>query len=47
MIMLDGIKKTNERIKRKGNIDNQDANSGNFPKASENINDVNIVTNKP
>ena len=45
--MFDGIKKTKERIKRKGNIDTKDANSGNAPKASENINDVNKVINKP
>ena len=47
IIMLDGIKKNRERIKRKGNIDTQDENSGNAPKASENINDVNKVTNNP
>ena len=47
IIMLDGIKKTKERIKRKGNIDTKDANSGNAPKASENIKVVNKVTNKP
>ena len=47
IIILDGIKKTKERIKRKGNIDTKDANSGNKPKESENIKDVNKVTNKP
>ena len=31
IIMLDGIKKNKERIKRKGNIDTKDANSGNEP----------------
>ena len=47
IIILDGIKKIKERIRRSGNIDNHEFIFGNGPKADENNRDVNNVTIKP